>query len=55
MQIMHTHEGVLQIVYIPIKAKAGYPTMVYIPNTQKIVPSMLLQVYLQKQILKATE
>ena len=55
MQIMHTYMSVLQTVYILIQAKAGYPTMVYIPNTQKIVPSMLLQVYLQKQILKAIE
>ena len=55
MQIMHTHEGVLQIVYIPIKAKVDYPTMVYHPSMQKIMPSMLQQVYLQKQILKATE
>ena len=55
MQIMHTHVGVLQTVRIPIQAKAGYPTMVYLPSTQEIIPSMLLQVYLPKQILKAPE
>ena len=69
MQVMHTHMSVLHTVYIPIQAKANYPTMVYlpsmqeiipsmqeiIPSMQEIIPSMLLQVYLPKQILKATE
>ena len=55
MQVIHTHMGVLQTVYIPIQAKADYPTMVYLPSMQEIMPSMLLQVYLPKQILKATE
>ena len=55
MQVMHTHMGVLHVVYIPIQAKADYPTMVYVPRIQKIVPSMLRQVYLPAQMLKATE
>ena len=55
MQVMHTHRGVLQTVYIPIQAQAGYPTMIYLPAVQKIVPSMLRQAYLPAQILKATE
>lgn len=55
MQIMHTHKGVLHTVYIPIQAKADYPTMVYVPRIQKIVPSMLRQAYLPSQILKAPE
>ena len=55
MQIMHTHMSVLQTVYIPIQAKADYPTMIYLPSIQKIMPNMLRQVYLPKQILKATE
>ena len=44
MQVMHTHMSVFQTVYIPIQAKADYPTMVYVPRIQKIVPSMLRQV-----------
>ena len=55
MQIVHTHMSVLHTVYIPIQAKAGYPTMVYLTSIQEIMPSMLLQVHLPKQILKATE
>ena len=55
MQVIHTHMGVLQTVHIPIQAKAGYPTMVYLSSMQEIMPSMLLRVYLPKQILKATE
>ena len=55
MQVMHTHMGVSQIVYIPIQAKYDYTTMVYIPRIQKIVPSMLRQAYLPAQILKAPE
>ena len=55
MQVMHTHLVVLHTIYIPIQAKADYPTMVYIPRIQKIVPSMLRQAYLPEQILKATE
>ena len=55
MQVMHTHMGVFKSVYIPIQAKADYPTMVYLPTMQEIMPSMLLHVYLPKQILKATE
>lgn len=55
MQVMHTHMGVLQTVYIPIQVKAGYPTLVYIPRIQRVVPTKLKQAYLPKQILKATE
>ena len=55
MQIMHTHRGVLHTVYIPIQAKADYPTMVYLPSIQEIIPSRLRQVYLPQQILKAPE
>ena len=54
MQVMHTHMGVLHTVYIPIQAKDDYPTMIYLPTVQKIVPSMLMQVCLPAQILKAT-
>ena len=53
MQIMHTHMGVLHTVYIPIQAKANYPTMIYLLTVQKIVPSMIKQAYLPAQILKA--
>ena len=52
MQVMHTYMGVLQIVYIPIQAKADYPTMIYLPTVQRVVPSMLRQAYLPAQILK---
>lgn len=45
----------LQNVYIPIQAKADYPTVVYNPRIQRVVPSMLTQAYLPKQILKAPE
>lgn len=55
MQVMHTSMGVFQTVYIPIQAKADYPTMVYIPRIQRVVPTKLKQAYLPKQILKATE
>ena len=55
MQVMHTHTGVFQTLYIPMQAKADYPTMIYLPTVQKIVPSMLRQAYLPAQILKATE
>ena len=55
MQIMHTHRGVLHTVYIPIQAKADYPTMIYLPTVQRIVLSMLRQADLPAQILKATE
>ena len=55
MQIMHTYMSVLQTVYILIQAKADYPTMIYHPGMQKIMPNMLQQVYLQKRILKAIE
>ena len=55
MQVMHTHMGVFQTVYIPIQAKADYPTMAYIASMQEIMPSMLRRVYLPKQILKAPE
>ena len=55
MQVMRTHRGFSQNVYIPIQAKANFPTMIYNPRIQKIVPSMLQQAYLPAQILKATE
>ena len=55
MQVMHTHRGVLHTVHIPIQAKADYPTMIYLPTAQKIIPSLLRQAYLPAQILKATE
>ena len=55
MQVMHTHMGVLYTVYIPIQAKADYPTMIYLPTVQKIVPSMLRQANLPAKLLKATE
>lgn len=55
MQVMHTHMGVLHTVYIPIQAKADYPTMVYLPRIQTIVPTMLWQAHLPAKILKATE
>lgn len=55
MQVMHTHTGVFQTVYIPIQVKADHPTMVYLPRIQRVVPSMLRQAYLPAQILKATE
>ena len=55
MQVMHTHMGVFQTVYIPLQAGAYYPTMVYLPRIQKIVPSMLKQACLPSQILKAPE
>lgn len=47
--------GVLQNVYISIQAKADFPTVVYNPRIQKVVPSMLTQAYLPAQILKAPE
>ena len=53
MQVMHTHRGVLHTVYIPIQDKADYPTMIYLPAAQKIVPRPLRQAYLPAQILKA--
>ena len=52
MQVMHTHMGVLHTVYIPIQAKADYPTMIYLPTVQRVVPSMLKQANLPAQILK---
>lgn len=55
MQVMHTHRGAVHTVYIPIQANANYPTMIYLPAAQKIVPSLLRQAYLPAQILKATE
>lgn len=55
MQVMHTHMGVLHNVYIPIRAKADFPTVVYNPRIQRVVPSMLKQAYLPAQILKAPE
>lgn len=55
MQVMHTHMGVLQTVYIPIQVKADYPAMVYLPSVQEIKPSRLRQLYLPAQILKAPE
>ena len=38
MQVMHTRMDVFQTVYIPIQAKANYPTMVYLPSMQDIIP-----------------
>lgn len=55
MQVMHTHMGVLQTVYIPIQVKADHPTMVYLPRIQRVVPTRLKQAYLPAQILKAPE
>ena len=52
MQVMHTHMGVLHNVYIPIRAKADFPTVVYNPRIQRVVPSMLKQAYLPAQIPK---
>lgn len=55
MQVMHTYKGIERCVYIPIQAKDNYPTMVYLTDIQRVTPSMLRQVYLPAQILKATE
>ena len=53
MRVLETYEYASHTVYIPIQAQAGYPTMIYLPMVQKIVPSMLRQAYLPAQILKA--
>ena len=50
MQVMHTHMGDLQRVFIPIQAKDDYPTISYVPMLQKIMPSVLPQAYLSAQI-----
>lgn len=55
MQIVHTYKGIERCVYIPIYVKDNYPTMVYLTDIQRVTPSMLRQVYLPAQILKATE